>query len=300
MARRFADKHSSVLITGESGTGKEIFAHAIHHASPRKDGPFIRINCSCFPPQLLESELFGYEGGAFTGAKREGKPGKFELAYKGTIFLDEIGDLPLEIQPKLLRVLEEREVWRLGGTTPRRTDFRIIASTNKNLEEMVKVDRFREDLYFRLNVLVLYIPPLRDRKEDISLLSRSLLAELNSELGTNFEISNGTLEALKSYDWPGNVRELRNVLERAIAIAEKGSIELENLPLHLLHTADHLAQAEGRNTEGLLGLTLGKTEYDLLTKILKTTGGNKTLSARLLGISRTSLYEKLNKYGIRN
>lgn len=298
LAARYAAKHSNVLITGESGTGKELFAHAIHYASTRRNGPFIRLNCSCFPRELLESELFGYEEGAFTGAKRNGRAGKFELADKGTIFLDEIGDLPLEMQPKLLRVLEEREVWRIGGTNPRKIDFRLIASTNRDLQRMIERNRFREDLYFRLNVLTLHVPPLRDRKEDIPLLADYLLKQLNSEMGTNFSIEKDTMEKLMKYDWPGNVRELRNVLERAIAVAEKNTIKPYHLPPYISGQKEMPLTAAIRDPRGILRQELGHAEKELLRRILTDVGGNKARAARILGISRTCLYDKLKKYGI--
>ncbi|MCG2775366.1 MAG: sigma 54-interacting transcriptional regulator [Desulfobacterales bacterium] len=298
LGRRYAAKLSNVLITGESGTGKEIFAHAIHRASTRNNGPLIRLNCSCFPRELLESELFGYEGGSFTGAKRKGKPGKFELADNGTIFFDEIGDFPLEMQPKLLRVLEEKEVWRIGGTTPRRTNFRLITATNKDLNGMVEEGRFRHDLYFRLTVLTLEVLPLRNRKEDIPFLAEYLLAELNSEMGTSFSIGKHTIERLMNYDWPGNVRELRNILERAIAVTEKNSIEAYHLPPYIRSNEDMpLTTATGESKE-ILQQELGKAEKEILNKILANAAGNKAKAARLLGISRTCLYDKLKKHGI--
>lgn len=297
LARLYATKSSNVLITGESGTGKEIFAHAIHRASARSNGPFIRLNCSCFPRELLESELFGYEGGSFTGARRKGKPGKFEMADNGTIFLDEIGELPLEMQPKLLRVLEEREVWRIGGMNPRRINFRLIASTNRDLQAIVDKGQFRQDLYFRLNVLTLHVLPLRDRKEDIPQLVRYLLDELNADTVIDFSIGKRTLESLASYDWPGNVRELRNVLERAIAVAEKNTIELQHLPSDIggSKTIPLLTAGE---TQKMLQKKMVKTEKELLEGILASVGGNKSKAARLLGISRTCMYDKLNKYNL--
>ncbi|NQU02948.1 MAG: sigma 54-interacting transcriptional regulator [Syntrophaceae bacterium] len=298
LGRRYAAKLSNVLITGESGTGKEIFAHAIHRASIRNNGPFIRLNCSCFPRELFESELFGYEGGSFTGAKRKGKPGKFELANNGTIFLDEIGEFPLEMQPKLLRVLEEKEVWRIGGTTPRRTNFRLITSTNRDLHGMVEQGGFRSDLYFRLTVLPLEVLPLRNRKEDIPFLVEYLLAELNLEMGTNLSIGKHVIERLMNYDWPGNVRELRNIIERAIAVAEKNTIQSHHLPPYIHgHEEIPMIIAIG-DTRNILQEKLGATEKEFLSRIMAVVGGNKAKAARLLGISRTCLYDKLNKYGI--
>ena len=301
-ARRYANKNFNILITGESGTGKEIFAHAIHDESNRKNGPFVRLNCSCFPRELLESELFGYEEGSFTGAKRKGKPGKFELAHKGTIFLDEIGDLPFEIQPKFLRVLEEQEIWRLGSLKPQRIDFRLIASANQNLKEMVEEERFREDLYYRLSVLTLHIPPLRDRRVDIPLLTQHILKNLNSELGTNFKLDKQTLFLLQNntYKWPGNVRELRNVLERAVAVAEQEVIEPRHLPpyLPLVPAKEQLREDWLLDAKGILREALLKKEEEILSEVIHRVGGNKARAARLLGVSRTCLYDKLNKYKI--
>ena len=223
-----------VLITGESGTGKELFAQAIHHASPRKLYPFVRINCSAIPKDLLESELFGYEKGAFTGAKSEGKPGKFEIANHGTVFLDEIGDLPLEMQPKLLRVVEEKEFERVGGTQVIRSDFRVIAATNQNLEEMLPEGRFRKDLFYRLNVIPLNIPPLRERRDDIIPLVRFFLQQMAQEAALNeIRLDPEAEKTLRKHDWPGNVRELSNVLERILSSIESDMIRMVDLPFYL-------------------------------------------------------------------
>ncbi|NLX61661.1 MAG: sigma 54-interacting transcriptional regulator, partial [Tissierellia bacterium] len=235
MAQTAAQSNSTVLILGESGTGKELFAQAIHKASYRKFGPFVPINCAAIPRDLLESELFGYEEGSFTGAKKGGKPGKFELASGGTIFLDEIGTMPLQMQAKLLRVLEEREFERIGGNKKIILDARIIAATNEDIEEAVKKGKFREDLYYRLNVINIDIPPLRDRKEDIPLLAKHLLENLCNELDTEKKILKArTIEILKEYHWPGNIRELRNTLERAITISTGTEILPEHLPERIL------------------------------------------------------------------
>jgi len=223
-----------VLISGESGTGKELFAQAIHHASPRKLYPFVRINCAAIPRDLLESELFGYEKGAFTGARTRGKPGKFELAQKGTIFLDEIGDLPLQMQPKLLRVLEEKEFERVGGNKLIRSDFRLIAASNQNLEEMLNDGRFRKDLFYRLNVITIHITPLRKRRSDIVLTARHLLRNLAQEATmSGIRLDKSTEDVLKKSDWPGNVRELSNVLERALSSIDGDIIEIKDLPFYL-------------------------------------------------------------------
>src|SRR5512134_1076831 len=234
-AERASRTDSTVLLRGETGTGKELFAHAIHAAGARRAGPFIKMNCAAVPAELLESELFGYEEGAFTGARRGGKPGKFELASGGTLFLDEIGDMPLPMQAKLLRVLQEREVDRVGGTAPRPVDIRVIAATGRNLEELVGEGKFRADLYYRVNVIPIRIPPLRERLEDVPEVAREILAKLAAEEGEPVRrLSPEALAVLASYAWPGNVRELRNVLERTLAMSRGERILPEHLPPHLL------------------------------------------------------------------
>ncbi len=226
------------LILGESGTGKELFAHAIHYASNRRLFPFIRLNCAAIPRDLLESELFGYQPGAFTGAGSRGKPGKFELAHQGTVFLDEIGDLPLEMQPKLLRVIEEKETERLGGTRVFKSDFRLIAATHENLEKLVDEGRFRKDLYYRLNVIPIMVPPLRERKEDIPILAHHLIQTLNNELGTKVtRLAPEVLRCFERYPWPGNIRELANILERILYSLDGDSIERHHLPIYLQDVA---------------------------------------------------------------
>jgi PAS domain S-box-containing protein len=262
-ALKAATTHYPVLITGETGTGKELFAQAIHNASSRKLHPFIRINCAAIPKDLLESELFGYERGAFTGARSSGKPGKFELAHNGTLFLDEIGDLPMEIQPKLLRVLEEKEFERVGGTALVRVNFRLIAASNQNLEEMVRDGMFRKDLYYRLNVIPLFIPPLRERREDIIPIARHMLGQIAQEVSIREATITSQVEStLMNYDWPGNVRELQNVLERVMAALED------------------------------------KAESEAIYDALRSTNFNKTKASKILGIHRTLLYKKIKKYGI--
>ncbi|MGI5920642.1 MAG: sigma 54-interacting transcriptional regulator [Syntrophomonadaceae bacterium] len=285
---------STILITGESGTGKELFAHAIHNASSRYLGPFVRINCAALPEHLLESELFGYEDGAFTGAKRGGKPGKFELANGGTIFLDEIGDMPLNMQTKLLSVLQERMVERVGGTKNIVVSVRVIAATNRNLEEMVKKHEFRQDLYYRLNVVRLDVPPLRQRASDIPLLTKKLIQKINKNLGTNIlTISPKAMELLLSHSWPGNVRELENILERAINLA---SMDHEN-SLTLKHFPSIMEQTSFNKVETLPD-AVENLEKQIIVDVLKKTGGNKTLAAKLLGIHSSALYRKLNKYAL--
>lgn len=285
----------SVLISGESGTGKELFAQSIHNASSRKSKPFIRLNCAAIPKDLMESELFGYEKGAFTGAKTTGKPGKFELADKGTLFLDEIGDLPLEMQPKLLRALEEKEFERVGGNRLIQSDFRLIAASNQNLEEMVDKGEFRADLYYRLNVVPLHIPPLRERGSDVLLLARHLLYRNEEETrvkGIDFTKAAG--ELLVKYSWPGNVRELNNVIERTIATCDEAQITPSDLPLYL-----HKNQAViGDAHSSLLKEVVARAEKNAIVDALKITGYTKSKAAELLGIHRTLLYKKARKYGI--
>jgi transcriptional regulator with PAS, ATPase and Fis domain len=284
-----------VLISGESGTGKELFAQAIHHAGSRKLFPFVRINCAAIPNDLLESELFGYEKGAFTGARAGGKPGKFELAHNGTVFLDEIGDLPLEMQPKLLRVLEDKEFERLGGNTVIRSDFRLIAATNQNLEEMVSSGAFRKDLFYRLNVIALHIPSLRKRRSDIVIIARHLLNKLAQEAAMlNVKMAPDAERALADYDWPGNVRELSNVLERALSSIEDDTIEPEHLPFYVRRDS-----VSAQTTEyASIRVTQAKAEKSAILRALEETANNKTRAAELLGIHRTLLYKKMKKLGI--
>ena len=288
-AKKAAKGDSTILIRGESGTGKELVAHAIHCDSPRRNGPFITINCAAVPEHLMEAEFFGYDEGAFTGAGKKGKPGKLELADGGTLFLDEIGDMSLKLQAKLLRVLEEKSFYRVGGTRRIAIDVRIIAATNQSLEEMIKKGVFREDLFYRLNVIVLNIPPLRKRKQDILPMCRYFIKELNQKLMTGITgMDPEVARTLMNYHWPGNVRELKNTLERAMTFAEHGSIQWQDLPSYLRVTEHHSCRKEG----GLLK----QAEKNAIRQALFETGGNKTKAARLLGISRSVLYEKLKKY----
>jgi len=282
-----------VLITGESGTGKEMFAQAIHHASPRRLQPFIRINCAAIPRDLLEAELFGYERGAFTGAQAAGKPGKFELAHRGTIFLDEIGELSPEMQPKLLRVLEEKEFERVGGIKMITSDFRLVAATNQDLKGRVDSGYFRKDLYYRLGGIPLSIPPLRERREDILPIADHLLAELGEEFGRGkVTLAPGTIENLQNYDWPGNVREMANVLSRILSLSTRDIILPEDLPLHL-SSKQVLA-----NDSFVLQDAVNEVEKESITRALKAADHNKTKAARLLGIHRTLLYKKMKKHGL--
>lgn len=296
MSSKAAKTDSNVLIIGESGTGKELFAHAIHNDSKRFDGPFVKINCAAIPKDLLESELFGYEEGAFTGAKKHGKVGKFELANGGTIFLDEIGDMPLDMQVKILRVLQEKEIERIGGNRTIPIDTRIIAATNRDLKERIKEGEFREDLYYRLNVINIEVPPLRRRKEDIELITLKLMEKLSNNLGRY--VSNITVEALeslKSYNWPGNIRELENVIERAINMTDTDTIELQHLPGFMI--AEPIDELKDTPLVSLRS-AVEEIEKSTIANCLKAVGYNKLKAAKILGISRTSLYEKIEKYQI--
>ncbi len=295
LALKAAQSNSPVLLIGESGTGKELFAHAIHHASERRPYPFIRLNCAAIPKDLLEAELFGYEPGAFTGAGTKGKPGKFELAHKGTIFLDEISDLPLEMQPKLLRVLEEKETERLGGTRITKSNFRLIAATHENLEKSVEQGKFRKDLYYRLNVIPIPIPPLRERKEDIPIIAANLIEILNKEIGTGVtKISPEVLTILENYDWPGNVRELANILERMIYAAEADIIEVHHLPFFLRRIERGFVKSHPAHLKRLRE----DMEKEALIHAIRISNNNKNKAARLLGIHRTAVYKKLKKLNI--
>ncbi|MBW1646136.1 MAG: sigma 54-interacting transcriptional regulator [Deltaproteobacteria bacterium] len=282
-----------VLITGESGTGKEMFAQAIHHASPRRRQPFIRINCAAIPRDLLEAELFGYEKGAFTGAQASGKPGKFELAHRGTIFLDEIGELSPEMQPKLLRVLEEKEFERVGGIKLINSDFRLVAATNQDLKKRVADGYFRKDLYYRLGGIALSIPPLRERREDILPIARHLLAELGEEFGRGqVTLDADVVESLQQYDWPGNVREMANVLSRVLSLIAGDVITREDLPPHLS------SRQERANNSFALQDAVNEVEKESICRALSAVNHNKTRAAELLGIHRTLLYRKMKKHGL--
>jgi len=284
-----------VVIIGESGTGKELFAQAVHNASPRKFHPFVRVNCAAIPRELFESELFGYDKGAFTGAKATGKPGKIELAHHGSLFLDEIGDLPLEMQPKLLRVLEEKDFERVGGTSLVKSDFRLLAATNHNLEDMLAENRFRTDLFYRLNVITLQIPPLRERREDILPIARHLLQQIAHDCGlTQVVLSSEAEDALTSYAWPGNVRELSNVLERAVHYAEHDRVDLSDLPRYLF-------QKDKRPSTPVpepLKHVQHSAEKEALRRALEAADFNKARAAQMLGIHRSLFYKKLKKYGL--
>ncbi len=295
-ALRASRTDSTVFIHGETGTGKELFAHAIHAASQRRSGPFIKLNCAAVPSELLESELFGYEEGAFTGAKRGGKPGKFEMAQGGTLFLDEIGDMPPAMQVKLLRVLQEREVERVGGTLTRPVDIRIIAATGKTLEDLVNDGSFRADLYYRIHVIPIRIPPLRERREDIVEIADSFLARLSNDTGEiKRTISPELQEVLKSYGWPGNVRELQNVLERAAAMTREEALLPEHVPEYLLRAIPKLRAGVAPST---LAHARVEAERKTIVAALAAAGGNKTRAASILQIHRVKLYEKMKRHGI--
>ncbi|MFH1079028.1 MAG: sigma 54-interacting transcriptional regulator [Pseudomonadota bacterium] len=289
---------ASVLITGESGTGKEACAFFIHRSSNRADGPYISVNCAAIPAELIESELFGYEGGAFTGAKPGGKPGKFELAQRGTILLDEIGDMPLNMQAKLLRVLQEREIERVGGTKPIKVDFRLIASTNKDMQEMIKKGTFRIDLLYRLNIFHINTPALRFISEDIPEIVSFLIAELVEKTKMiPRQVSPEVITVFKQYNWPGNVRELRNVIERAMNIAEGPEIQLQHLPPRILgQVGGPVSGSVPRFTQ--LRNAVADTEKKVINDMLRFTGGNKVKAAKLLGVHRTVLYQKMKRYSI--
>ncbi|MEJ2313381.1 MAG: sigma-54 dependent transcriptional regulator [Nitrospirota bacterium] len=297
--RKVAPTKTTVLILGESGTGKELFARAIHQLSDRKEFPFIPINCAAIPGNLLESELFGYEKGAFTGADSS-KTGKFALADRGTIFLDEIGEMDMALQAKLLRALEEGEIERLGGSGPIKVDVRVIAASNKDLERAVSEGAFREDLFYRLNVFPLLLPPLRDRKEDIPALVEHFISRGAAEMKTGMgEVSPQALEKLKNYGWKGNVRELKNAIERAIILSEGGAISPEHISLSPARDGFPIDEVP-------MGGSLAETareaqriaETSRIRKALDEAGGNKTSAAKTLGVSYKTLLTKIKDYGL--
>jgi transcriptional regulator of acetoin/glycerol metabolism len=302
MAKRAALNDAKVLIQGESGTGKELVAQAIHLASKRTSGPFIAINCGALPKELVGSELFGYADGAFTGANKGGNPGKFELAKGGTIFFDEIGEMPLDQQVNLLRVLQEKEVVRIGGRKTIPIDVRIIAASNKHLAEEVKKGNFREDLFYRLNVINIDLPPLRKRREDISLLVHNFLDKTRKELGRmGLRIDNGAMQILEAYDWPGNVRELRNVIERTVQMINDDNITVESLPQEIVEAISNKTEPELVRTEQSEIITdlsiVDRYERDILLNAVKQCNDNMTKAAAQLNMARSTLYRKLKRYG---
>ncbi|MBW1783851.1 MAG: sigma 54-interacting transcriptional regulator [Deltaproteobacteria bacterium] len=301
LARKYAKTHSPVFISGDTGTGKELFAHAIHLHSSRKRGPFIRVNCGAIPDELLESELFGYEPGAFTGASKKGKIGKFELADSGTIFLDEIGSMSLEMQAKILRVLEEKELERLGGTKSKKIDFRVISATNQNLENLIKKDLFRLDLYYRLVVVSIHLPPLIKRKGDIPKLCDHFIRSINEEIGTSVKgIDRKSMDILIGWKWPGNLRELRNVIERAANVCEDGVIKTADLPDYLTVELSHGTALDGQTARKTsLKQFRNRVEKEMLRSTLERTNWNKSKTARLLGISRPLLYAMIKRHELK-
>jgi DNA-binding NtrC family response regulator len=298
MIQQVAPSRASVLITGESGTGKELVAQTIHRLSPRRDGPFVPINCAAMPETLMESELFGHEKGAFTGAA-ERRAGCFELAQGGTLLLDEIGEMHPGTQAKLLRVLEDGKVRRLGAKAEVQVDVRVLAATNKVPEEAIRKGELRQDLYYRLHVFHLALPPLRDHREDIPAVVDALIRELNKKHGCRVTgLDPGTLLRFDQHDWPGNVRELRNVLERAVILAGQGMIGLEHLPPELVSpAASPLPISDGDYVSFRVGTTVGDAEKGLILKTLEHTRNNKTRAAEILAISLKTLHNKLKEYG---
>ncbi|WP_025785888.1 sigma-54-dependent Fis family transcriptional regulator [Sporosarcina sp. D27] len=293
LTHKVAKTDATLLIQGESGVGKELFAKGLHEASLRKEEPFIPINCGAIPEALFESEFFGYEKGAFTGANKDGKAGKVEMADGGTLFLDEVGMLPLDMQVKLLRVLQEREVSRIGGVTSRKVDIRIVAATNSDMESMVKKGLFREDLFYRLNVVSLNVPPLRERLEDIPDLVASLVHEFSTKYNKQRpSLLNSAMDTFINYQWPGNIRELRNIVERMIIFTDKPTIHAEDLINIIPVTMNNAINKEGLAQEKAL------LECDRIKETLLETFGNKSAAAKKLGISRVSLYNKIKQYNI--
>jgi len=311
---RIAGTDVSVLLRGESGTGKELVARALHHYSRRSGRPFVAVSCAAIPAALLESEMFGHERGAFTDA-RERRLGKFELAHGGTLYLDEIGDMPLELQAKLLRALQERTIERLGGQEPIRVDVRVLAATHRDLEEAMREARFREDLYYRLNVVTVNLPPLRERRRDVPLLVEHFLAKYADALGER-AVAPEALDRLVGHDWPGNVRELENVIQRAMVLAGSGVILPEHLPIGPVSAAasvavdatlediierklmDCVRGLRDRAAANLYDLMVGLVEKPLLRAVLRETGGNQVRAAQILGINRNTLRKKLTEHGI--
>jgi two-component system, NtrC family, response regulator HydG len=305
LVEQVADSSASVLIQGESGTGKELAARAIHDRSPRRQGPFIAVNCAALPETLLESELFGYEKGAFTDAKNR-KEGRFELADGGTLFLDEVADLSPVTQPKILRVLQEGEFERVGGTRTLRVDVRIVTATNQDLTQLVRDKRFREDLFYRLNVITITTPPLRDRREDIPVLAQHFLRLYAAKNNRKLDgVSDGAMSCLEAYAWPGNVRELENVIERAVVLARGTAVEVENLPANVTERSVMFKRAEiesgasGDTPGGVftirVGTPLAEVEQRLLEETLRMNKGNRSLTAKQLGIDPKTVFRKLKQ-----
>ncbi|MBP8694864.1 MAG: sigma-54-dependent Fis family transcriptional regulator [Syntrophobacterales bacterium] len=301
--RKVAPTTTTILITGETGTGKELVANAIHAGSPRKHNPFIKINCSAIAENLIESELFGYEKGAFTGAVAS-KPGRFELAHKGTLFLDEIGDLPREMQVKLLRVIQDQEFERVGGIQTIKVDVRLVAATNRNLQQDVREGRFREDLFYRLNVMPIHVPPLRERKEDIPALLDYFIGKFNRKLGRRIAGADPeVVDLLMDHDWPGNIRELENLAERLVLMARGETIVMGDVPAELIEAVEARTQAgtpdEKRSIKELIREKTEDIEKQMIIRVLEECEGNISKAARQLGLSRRGLHLKLAKYSLR-
>jgi DNA-binding NtrC family response regulator len=294
---RVAPTDASVLVTGESGTGKEMFARAIHNRSKRSDKPFVAVNCAALPENLIESELFGHEKGAFTGAI-DSRVGRFELADCGTIFLDEIGELPVNLQSKLLRVLQQRSFERVGGIKAVNVDVRVLAATNRDLQEEAKEGRFREDLFFRLNVVPIDIPPLRDRREDIEPLLNYFLKASSEKMNVPMKkVQPRALDAIVKYNWPGNVRELENMMERLMILSAGEEIGLDDLPSEIVSPS---LDGKALDLKSATADSRTRTEKQLIVDALERTGGNRTKAARILGISRRTLQHRLNDYGLQD
>ena len=300
--KRVAPTTTTIMITGETGTGKELVADAIHYNSPRKKNPLIKINCAAIAETLMESELFGYEKGAYTGAAIT-KPGKFELAHKGTLFLDEVGEIPRDMQVKLLRVIQEQEFERVGGLKTIKVDVRIIAATNQNLLQQVQAGNFREDLYYRLNVFPIDVPPLRERKEDILPLVDYFMDKFNKKLELSVEVDSGVKEMLLRYEWPGNIRELENLIERMMLLAKNNLITSEEVPLEFKAALDKIITApvdDGKKPfKDYMRDHVENVERQMIIKCLEESGGNVTNAAKQLGLSRKGLQLKMIKYNLR-
>ena len=300
-AQRVAESNSSVLILGESGTGKELFAQSIHNASARRGRPFVSLNCAAMPRELIDSELFGYVEGAFTGARKSGSPGKTELAEGGTLFLDEIGDMPLDLQVHLLKVLEDRQVTRLGDTKPRKVDVRIIVATNQNLQSLVEQGKFRLDLYYRINVFTIRLPALRDRKEDIPDLAYCFLSQCSKALGKNVTyISQNVFQAFKAYDWPGNLRELRNAVEYGVNLAAAQKITINDIPDNIAGLVQDADEDVEESDAGIFGAAMSESDAETrqIIELLEKYKGNKSKVADEMGMSRPALYRRLKKLNI--
>lgn len=292
LANRFAQTDSPVLLLGATGTGKELFAHSIHAASERSQGPFVCLNCAAVPKDLLESELFGYESGAFTGARKEGKAGQIELANGGTLYLDEIAELPVNAQAKLLRVVENKMVRKLGAIKPHEVDFRLIAATNRDVREMMGRGEFRDDFYYRLSTMILNIPSLSQRAEDVPTLVRHVLTSTGKP---DFCVTDEAMAALENYDWPGNVRQLKSVIDRALSLADGNTLDVEHLSPEVLGLSCSNITLSG-NPDGCLADEVARFERTVLARAISLTGGNMSKASKILGISRSTLYEKCRKH----